>query len=47
MRIIQCAMPTLEELGIRFVAFSPLGKGFLTGPITEETMSGLGPIADG
>jgi aryl-alcohol dehydrogenase-like predicted oxidoreductase len=30
-------MPTLEELGIGFVPFSPLGKGFLTGKITEET----------
>ena len=30
-------MPTLEELGIGFVPFSPLGKGFLTGKITEST----------
>lgn len=30
-------MPTLEELGIGFVPFSPLGKGFLTGKITPET----------
>jgi len=30
-------MPTLEELGIGFVPFSPLGKGFLTGKITEQT----------
>jgi len=30
-------MPTLEELGIGFVPFSPLGKGFLTGAITENT----------
>src|ERR1700693_5499984 len=30
-------MPTLEELGIGFVPFSPLGKGFLTGKITEDT----------
>ena len=30
-------LPTLEELGIGFVPFSPLGKGFLTGNITEET----------
>lgn len=29
--------PTLEELGIGFVPFSPLGKGFLTGKINEET----------
>jgi len=30
-------MPTLEELGIGFVPFSPLGKGFLTGKISEGT----------
>jgi aryl-alcohol dehydrogenase-like predicted oxidoreductase len=30
-------MPTLEELGIGFVPFSPLGKGFLTGTIDEGT----------
>jgi aryl-alcohol dehydrogenase-like predicted oxidoreductase len=30
-------LPTLEELGIGFVAFSPLGKGFLTGAIDENT----------
>jgi aryl-alcohol dehydrogenase-like predicted oxidoreductase len=30
-------IPALEELGIGFVPFSPLGKGFLTGKITEET----------
>jgi aryl-alcohol dehydrogenase-like predicted oxidoreductase len=30
-------IPTLEELGIGFVPFSPLGKGFLTGKINEET----------
>ncbi len=30
-------LPTLEELGIGFVPFSPLGKGFLTGKINEET----------
>ena len=30
-------IPTLEELGIGFVPFSPLGKGFLTGAITENT----------
>jgi aryl-alcohol dehydrogenase-like predicted oxidoreductase len=29
-------IPTLEELGIGFVPFSPLGKGFLTGKISEE-----------
>jgi aryl-alcohol dehydrogenase-like predicted oxidoreductase len=30
-------LPTLEELGIGFVPFSPLGKGFLTGKINEKT----------
>jgi aryl-alcohol dehydrogenase-like predicted oxidoreductase len=30
-------LPTLEELGIGFVAFSPLGAGFLTGKIDENT----------
>jgi aryl-alcohol dehydrogenase-like predicted oxidoreductase len=30
-------IPTLEELGIGFVPFSPLGKGFLTGAIKEDT----------
>jgi aryl-alcohol dehydrogenase-like predicted oxidoreductase len=30
-------IPTLEELGIGFVPFSPLGKGFLTGTINENT----------
>jgi len=33
----QEVMPTLEELGIGFVPFSPLGKGFLTGAISETT----------
>src|SRR3982751_1479232 len=33
----QETFPTLEELGIGFVPFSPLGRGFLTGKITEET----------
>ena len=31
-------MPTLEELGIGFVPFSPLGKGFLTGKISVNTV---------
>ena len=30
-------IPTLEELGIGFIPFSPLGKGFLTGKISEDT----------
>jgi aryl-alcohol dehydrogenase-like predicted oxidoreductase len=33
----QNILPTLEELGIGFVPFSPLGKGFLTGAISEKT----------
>lgn len=33
-------IPTLEELGIGFVPFSPLGKGFLTGAINETTKFG-------
>ena len=33
----QAILPTLEELGIGFVPFSPLGKGFLTGAIDDAT----------
>jgi aryl-alcohol dehydrogenase-like predicted oxidoreductase len=33
-------LPTLEELGIGFVPFSPLGKGFLTGAIKKDTTFG-------
>jgi aryl-alcohol dehydrogenase-like predicted oxidoreductase len=33
----QQIIPTLEELGIGFITFSPLGKGFLTGKIDETT----------
>jgi aryl-alcohol dehydrogenase-like predicted oxidoreductase len=33
----EALLPTLEELGIGFVPFSPLGKGFLTGKIDENT----------
>ena len=33
----QAILPVLEELGIGFVPFSPLGKGFLTGAIDENT----------
>ncbi len=33
----EAILPTLEELGIGFIPFSPLGKGFLTGKIDENT----------
>jgi aryl-alcohol dehydrogenase-like predicted oxidoreductase len=33
----EAILPTLEELGVGFVPFSPLGKGFLTGTIDEST----------
>jgi len=38
--------PTLEELGIGLVPFSPLGKGFLTGKIDTSTTFGEGDIRD-
>jgi aryl-alcohol dehydrogenase-like predicted oxidoreductase len=34
-------LPTLEELGIGFVPFSPLGKGFLTGKVNPETLESM------
>jgi hypothetical protein len=37
-------LPTLDELGIGFVPFSPLGKGFLTGKIGANTTFGEGDI---
>ncbi len=37
-------IPTIEELGIGLVAFSPLGKGFLAGKIDESTKFGEGDI---
>src|ERR1700741_983453 len=37
-------IPTIEELGIGLVAFSPLGKGFLTGKIDEHTKFAQGDI---
>lgn len=37
-------LPTLEELGIGFVPFSPLGRGFLTGKVTAGTEFGEGDI---
>lgn len=38
----QAIFPVLEELGVGFVPFSPLGKGFLTGAIDETTTFGAG-----
>jgi len=40
-------LPTLEELGIGFVPFSPLGKGFLTGKIEANKAFGEGDIRAG
>ena len=37
-------LPVLEELGIGFVPFSPLGRGFLTGQVTAATQFGKGDI---
>ena len=37
-------LPALEELGIGFVPFSPLGRGFLTGQVTASTEFGEGDI---
>ena len=37
-------LPALEELGIGFVPFSPLGRGFLTGQVTAGTEFGEGDI---
>jgi aryl-alcohol dehydrogenase-like predicted oxidoreductase len=37
-------LPTLEELGIGFVPFSPLGRGFLTGAINKDTQFDKGDI---
>ena len=37
-------LPALEELGIGFVPFSPLGRGFLTGQVTAATEFGEGDI---
>ena len=37
-------LPVLEELGIGFVPFSPLGKGFLTGAVDDSTKFGEGDI---
>ncbi|SKB08871.1 aldo/keto reductase [Aeromicrobium choanae] len=40
-------LTTVEELGIGFVPFSPLGRGLLTGQITRETTFGTGDIRAG
>ena len=40
----EAILPVLEELGVGFVPFSPLGKGFLTGKITEDTKFGQGDV---
>jgi aryl-alcohol dehydrogenase-like predicted oxidoreductase len=37
-------LPVLEELGIGFVPFSPLGKGFLTGKIDDSTAFGANDV---
>lgn len=37
-------MPTIEELGIGWVAYSPLGRGFLTGKMAENTQFAAGDI---
>src|SRR3954454_23391409 len=40
----EAILPTLEELGIGFVPFSPLGRGFLTGRVGQSTSFGDGDI---
>ena len=40
-------IPTLEELGIGFVPFSPLGKGFLTGAINDQSQFAANDIRSG
>jgi aryl-alcohol dehydrogenase-like predicted oxidoreductase len=40
----EAILPTLAELGIGFVPFSPLGRGFLTGQVTAATEFGEGDI---
>lgn len=40
-------LPALEELGIGFVAYSPLGRGFLTGAFTADTKFGEGDFRKG
>ena len=40
----QSVLPTVEELGIGFVPFSPLGRGLLTGQVTRESTFGEGDV---
>ena len=40
----EAILPALEELGIGFVPFSPLGRGFLTGQVTADTEFGEGDV---
>jgi aryl-alcohol dehydrogenase-like predicted oxidoreductase len=40
----EAILPALEELGIGFVPFSPLGRGFLTGQVTAQSQFGEGDI---
>ncbi|WP_076260767.1 aldo/keto reductase [Intrasporangium flavum] len=40
----EAILPALEQLGIGFVPFSPLGRGFLTGQVTKTTQFGEGDI---
>jgi aryl-alcohol dehydrogenase-like predicted oxidoreductase len=40
----EAILPVLEELGIGFVPFSPLGRGFLTGQVTADSQFGEGDI---
>lgn len=40
----EAILPALEDLGIGFVPFSPLGRGFLTGQLTKTTQFGEGDI---
>ena len=40
----EAILPALDELGIGFVPFSPLGRGFLTGQVTAESQFGEGDV---
>ncbi|MEJ0038983.1 MAG: aldo/keto reductase [Gammaproteobacteria bacterium] len=43
----QAVLPVLEELGIGFVPYSPLGRGFLTGKMSADTKFGSGDFRSG